>query len=591
VTKEAFMHSAVFFAGVIGVTMVAAGSPPEIYVNGNIYTGDPARPRVEAMAIADRTTTAIQLGMGGLVGPLPDSRVLAIGSNAEIRDLAGPQTKVVDLEGRTVLPGLIDCHGHVGSLGAFGLGRLDLSSARSFDDLVTAVKEASLKGEKGSGGGEWILGGRWDHESWSSRELPTHKNLSDAVPDRPVWLRRVDGHAALANAAAMRAAGVSKDTQSPPGGEIIKGSDGEPTGVFIDTAMSLVERHVPAGALAHSAEDLILKAQAMCLSVGLTGVHDAGVSPAEIETYAALEKSGKLKLRIYAMVAGPHAMKYFDQNQPTIGDRLTVRAAKLYIDGAMGSRGAWLLEPYADRPTDGAGKPYAGLAVGQPEFIEAVASHALQRGYQVCTHAIGDRGNREVLQAYANALASHRSFERPDHRFRIEHAQLLSPADIPRLGAMGIIASMQPTHCTSDMRWVEARVGGERAKGAYAWASLIRSGARLAGGSDFPVESHNPFLGFYAATTRQDAEGNPAGGWQAQERMTREEALRCFTADAAYAAFEEEWRGSLSPGKVADFIVIDRDVMTCPERDILETKVLRTVIGGEEVYEGANEER
>jgi hypothetical protein len=196
-----------------------------------------------------------------------------------------------------------------------------------------------------------------------------------------------------------------------------------------------------------------------------------------------------------------------------------------------------------------------------------------------------------VLQAYANALASHRSFERPDHRFRIEHAQLLSPADIPRLGAMGIIASMQPTHCTSDMRWVEARVGGERAKGAYAWASLIRSGARLAGGSDFPVESHNPFLGFYAATTRQDAEGNPAGGWQAQERMTREEALRCFTADAAYAAFEEEWRGSLSPGKVADFIVIDRDVMTCPERDILETKVLRTVIGGEEVYEGANEER
>jgi hypothetical protein len=264
-----------------------------------------------------------------------------------------------------------------------------------------------------------------------------------------------------------------------------------------------------------------------------------------------------------------------------VDERLTVRSAKLYMDGAMGSRGAWMLEPYADRPTGNDGKPYVGLAVSKPDLIEAVAKHALAKGYQVCTHAIGDRGNREVLDAYERAGAG----TAKDHRFRIEHAQLLSPTDIPRFAALGVIPSMQPTHCTSDMRWVDQRVGPERAKGAYAWSSLLKSGARIAGGSDFPVEGHNPFLGLYAAVTREDDSGSPPGGWHPDQKMTREEALRSFTLDAAYAAFQEADKGSLSVGKLADFIVIDRDVMTCEPHEIIKTRVIRTVIGGESVYE------
>jgi predicted amidohydrolase YtcJ len=329
-------------------------------------------------------------------------------------------------------------------------------------------------------------------------------------------------------------------------------------------------------------------AQELCLSAGLTGVHDAGVSPRDIEVYQRLKDDGRLKLRMYLMVSGPYAMRYFDSNEPIIDERLAVRAAKLYMDGAMGSRGAWLYEPYADRAEDEQGMPYTGLAVSDPEFIEAVARHALERGYQVCTHAIGDRGNGEVLRAYELALRSLPGFaemETFNHRFRIEHAQLLRMDDINSFPLWGIIASMQPTHCTSDMRWVEARVGPMRARGAYAWRTLLDQGAIIAGGSDFPVESHNPFLGFYAAVTRQDLQGNPEGGWMPRERLTREQALHLFTLGAAYASFEEDRKGSLETGKLADFIVIDRDVMTCDEREIPETKVLRTVIGGETVYE------
>jgi len=266
-----------------------------------------------------------------------------------------------------------------------------------------------------------------------------------------------------------------------------------------------------------------------------------------------------------------------------VGDRITVRACKLYMDGAMGSRGAWMLDAYADRPTGPDGKPYTGLSVSSPDLIEAVAKHGLERGYQVCTHAIGDRGNREVLDAYERAM-SQTATRNTDPRFRIEHAQLLSLADIPRFATLGVIPSMQPTHCTSDMRWVDQRVGPDRARGAYAWASLLRNGSRIAAGSDFPVEGHNPFLGFYAAVTREDATGQPTGGWHPSERMTRDETLRAFTLDAAYASFEEQSRGSLAPGKLADFIVVDRDVMTCEPREILGTKVLRTVVGGETVF-------
>ncbi len=547
-----------------GACVLVAGSlalgqapPDQVWLNGNVYTGDATRSRAEAIAIAR-------------------DRIVAVGSNAEIRALMQPTTRDHDLGGRTVLPGLIDAHGHIESLGLFGLGRIDLSGAHSFDEVVAAIAEKVKTTPKG----EWILGGRWDHESWPDRTLPTHAALSRASPEHPVWLRRVDGHAGLANAAAMRAAGVTRESKSPEGGEVVRGRDGEPTGVFIDNAMALIARHVEGSGI--DAAAAILKAQEMCVSAGLTGVHDAGVTPDGVAVYRALAESGRLKLRVYAMVAGSYAIEYFRANKPLIGDRLTVRSCKVYMDGAMGSRGAWLLEPYEDRPRDADGKPYVGLAVSKPAFVEMVAEDAARGGYQVCVHAIGDRANREVLDAYGLALSRR---PRADHRFRIEHAQLLSADDIPRFAKLGVIASMQPTHCTSDMRWVEARVGARRATGAYAWGSLLRSGARVAAGSDFPVESHNPFAGLYAAVTRQTPEGEPPGGWRGEQRLTREEALRAFTTDAAYAAFEEGQKGSLSPGRLADFVVIDRDVMTCDAAQIPGARVLRTVIGGETVFE------
>jgi predicted amidohydrolase YtcJ len=614
-------------AMMVGVVVVLASTvtaQPVVYVRGNIYTMEAApggRPRAEAMVV-------------------DEGKVVGIGSEAEARAVGvargGAKVKVVDLEGRTVLPGLIDAHGHMAGLGSFGTGVLDFGRARSFEEVVNKVAEAAREKSKGKveqrvgtdgnavrgDGGEeeaapgsqpgaqpriqvtppgagargadgrgedWILGGRWDHESWSSKELPTHQDLSKAVPDRPVWLRRVDGHAGLANKKAMEVAGITRDTPNPEGGEIIKDGKGEPTGVLIDNAMSLITRRMPASAGGGTTEEVLLKAQEMCLAAGLTSVHDAGCVPAQLGVYRELAESGKLKIRIYAMVAGYWAARWFDEHEPEIGigaargeatgGKLTIRAAKLYMDGAMGSRGAWLIEPYADRPKDAEGKPYTGLAVGRTDEVEAISRHAAARGYQVCTHAIGDRGNREVLNAYERALSG-----AVDRRFRIEHAQLLSFEDVPRFAKLGVIASMQPTHCTSDMRWVDERVGAERGKGAYVWGSLLRSGVRIAGGSDFPVESHNPFLGFYAAVTRCDESGTPAGGWHPSEKMTREEALRAFTIDAAYAAFEEGERGSLKVGKWADFVVIDRDVMVCPEREILGTRVLRTVVSGEEVF-------
>lgn len=551
----------IFAAAFLALIPFAARAADTLYINANIHTMDADQPRAEAMLVRE-----------GLIA--------GVGSEIELRRaLNDAPAQIVDLGGRTVLPGLIDAHGHLQGLGAFGLGRLELSSAKSFEDVTNAVRE-KIESAKA---GEWIRGGRWDHESWNEKVLPRHAMLSAASPDNPVWLRRVDGHAGIANAAAMKAAGVMRETKSPAGGEIIRDASGEPTGVFIDNAMELVTRALPDSG--ETTEDLLLKAQEMCFSAGLTGVHDMGVSPAEIEIYKKLAAAGKLKLRVYALVSAPYAVRWFEEHERIIGDTLTVRAVKVYADGAMGSRGAWMLEPYTDRPTDDKGAPYTGLAVSEPSFIEDIAKHALEKGYQVCTHAIGDRANRETLDAYERALASRQPGDRRRaHRFRIEHAQLLSPADIPRFARLGVIASMQPTHCTSDMRWVEARVGAERAKGAYAWASLARSGATLAFGSDFPVESHNPFLGFHAAITRQNAEGQPPGGWFPDERISREGTLRAMTWGAAYASFEEEKKGSLRAGRLADFIVIDRDIMMCEAQDILATRVVTTVVGGETVY-------
>ena len=559
------------------LTLVARAQP-NLYFNANIYTLDADRPRADTMLVQD--------GM-----------ILAMGSRQDVREAMGAQgirvIKKVDMQGRTILPGLIDAHGHMIGLGAIGLGMLDLRAARSYEDVVNIVRDRASHVPAGT----WIVGRGWDNESWADKRLPHHGALSKAVPDHPVWISRVDGHAGLANAKAMELAGLSIATRSPPGGEIVRDQNGAATGLFVDNAKGIIGAVIPDG-LTGTAEECILKAQEICLAAGLTGVHDAGVSPDEVDTYLRLEASGALKIRVYGMVHAKDAPTYFEQHPPYDGFKLTVVSAKAYMDGAMGSRGAWLLAPYADRPTGPDGQPYAGLEVSQPDQIEALARHALAHNYTVCTHAIGDRANREVLDAYERAIndwnpetpsdSTPRRYQwlvGADARLRVEHAQLLSPEDLPRFGALGVIASMQPTHCTSDMRWVDARVGPERANGAYAWASLLKSGAHLAFGSDFPVESENPFLGIYAAVTRENLDGEPAGGFHPEQRLTREEALRAFTTEAAYAAFWDERVGSLQAGKLADFIVIDRDVMTCDVREIADTKVLETYSYGELVYQ------
>jgi predicted amidohydrolase YtcJ len=542
-----------------------------VFVNANVHTADPDRPRASAFAISK----------GAFV---------AVGSEREVIDAIDPMGLAdilrIDLGGRTVLPGLIDAHAHLAGLGALRVGVVDLAGTTSYQQVIERVAARAAETPKG----EWVLGRGWDNESWDNpqdnKALPTHDALSEAVPDHPVWIARVDGHAALANQAAMDAADISPETRSPDGGEVLRNDDGSLTGVLVDNAESLVERAIPAGARGDP-ESMIRAAQRACLSAGLTGVHDMGVHPRTAELYRDLSERGILKLRVHAACPSAFAMKHFETNEPYRSERFVYASAKAYIDGAMGSRGAWLLAPYADRPayTEGerAGEPYTGLAVQEPGFIEALARHGLEKGYQVFTHAIGDRGNREVLDAYERAAKS-TGADLAAARFRVEHAQLLAPSDIPRFASLGVIASMQPTHCTSDMRWVEDRIGMDRAAGAYAWASLLRTGAVIAGGSDFPVESHNPFLGFYAAVTRQNPEGSPDAGWRPEERMTRVETLRSMTLDAAYSGFTDHLTGSITAGKRADFIVLDRDVMTCEASDIPGTRVLMTVIDGEQVY-------
>lgn len=537
---------------------LAHAQPDFVFVNARVYTVDGAFSVAEAFAVED-------------------GFFAAVGSEEDVRASIGISTKVIDLGGRTVLPGLIDAHGHMAGLGQLQLGVIDLAGTTSYNEVIERVAERAKEAEPG----EWIIGRGWDHESWPEKELPSHERLSEAVPDHPVWLSRVDGHAGLANARAMQIAEVSAGSTVPSGGEMLLAESGEPTGVFVDNAEAMIARVIPAGGA--SGEDLILAAQRLCLEAGLTGVHDAGVPRDMIEVYRRLERERKLQVRVYGMIPGDQAMRWFEENKPYSGPFFSMRATKLYMDGAMGSRGAWLLEPYADRPSDAMGEPYTGLAVSEPEFVNAVAAHGLAKGYQVCTHAIGDRGNKEVLDAYENAFRDLNA-DTAAARFRIEHAQLLDPEDIGRFATLGVIPSMQPTHCTSDMRWVEERVGAERAQGAYAWQTLLATGARIAGGSDFPVESHNPFLGLYAAVTRQNLEQEPTGGWHPTERMSREQALRALTIDAAYAGFGEERLGSIEPGKLADFIVIDRDYMACPEREIADIRVVATYVEGSPVY-------
>jgi predicted amidohydrolase YtcJ len=526
-----------------------------VVVNARIYTADAGRPAAQALAVRG-------------------DRLAFVGDSAGALALRGATTRVVDLGGRTVLPGLVDAHGHLLGLG-LALRNVDLTATRSLDEVVARVVARARATPKG----QWIVGRGWDQNDWGDTRFPTHERLSQAVPDHPVWLERVDGHAALANAAAMRAAGVTAAARDPEGGRVERDASGAPAGVFVDNAQRLVERAIPAPT--REEQRAALRAAAAELHRhGLVGVHDAGEPRAVIELMEEMAGRGELDLRAYVMVADDSsAIRYYFGRGPRAalgGGRLWVRSVKLYADGALGSRGAALLEPYSDDPKN------TGLLVSAPAHIEDVARRALAAGFQVNTHAIGDRGNRLVLDAYEAAL---RGRPTPDHRFRVEHAQVLSPDDVPRFARLGVIPSMQGSHQTSDMYWAGTRLGETRLLGAYAWRSLLDAGSIVPNGSDFPVERVDPLLSFRAAVARQDARGWPSGGWHPEQRMTRDEALRSMTLWPAVAAFQERDMGTLTAGKYADFVVFDRDPMRAPAEEIGQARVLATYLGGRAVYQ------
>jgi hypothetical protein len=528
--------------------------PPSLILTGGIvHTLDPSRPRAEAIAVRG-------------------DRIAAVGSLQEVRRAVNPAAAVIDLAGRTVTPGLVDGHCHL-----YGLG--NASESLSLRGLKSPAEAAALvqKAAKERPAGEWIEGRGWDQNTWSPPEFPSHAALDAAAPSNPVALRRVDGHALWVNATAMRAAGVSRDTPDPPGGRILRSAAGEPSGVFIDRAMDLIEAKIPRDTPAIR-ERKILAAADAAVAAGITGVHEMGIDDDTVAVYRSLAKSGRLKLRVYALLSGEGQMESLPQRKP---DRdpdgtafFVLRAVKLFADGALGSRGAALLSPYVDEPTS------SGLVLMGPDELRRAAELALKAGFQLGVHAIGDKANRMVLDAFE---AAQKSAGARDVRFRIEHAQIVAPEDIPRFKALGVLASMQPTHATSDMPWAPARLGPSRLAGAYAWRTLLDAGARVVFGSDFPVEDVSPLLGIYSAVTRQDPAGSPPGGWLPKERVSLDEALRLFTAEPAYASFTEARRGRIAPGFVADLTVLDRALT--PDRGLLEARADLTIVGGKIVFE------
>jgi predicted amidohydrolase YtcJ len=494
--------------------------------------------------------------------------IVAVGPADAIR-AAHRNARIVDVHGTTVLPGLTDAHGHLYGLG-LSLDTVNVVGSTSYDEVIAKVRDRAQR----AAANEWVLGRGWDQNRWPGKQFPTAAPLDAAIADHPVWIRRVDGHAGIANSAAMRAAGVTAATPDPEGGRVLRDAAGNPTGVFIDGAMSLIDSKVPPPSPELRKARVLAAAQAIAAN-GLTEMHDAGAEQSTITAIQQLIDEHKFPIRVYVMLTDEQ--KLLDSwlaRKPLIGygDRLTVRAIKMYADGALGSRGAALLAPYSDDPSN------TGLLLSKPEHMLEVARRARAAGYQANTHAIGDRGVRNVIDAYEQSGAT------PADRFRIEHFQVVAPSDFPRLAQHGIIASMQPTHATSDMPWAEDRLGQDRIKGAYAWQTVLHSGARLALGSDFPVEDVNPFFGIYSAVTRQDQKGNPPGGWYPDQKLTLSEAIRGFTSDAAFAAFEESSRGTIEPGKLADLTIVEGDLYAAPQSSLFATKVRYTVVGGEVVY-------
>ncbi len=482
-----------------------------------------------------------------------------------------PEATRIDGGGRTVLPGLIDAHAHVLSFGLLR-SRLNLAGVRSVDAAVASV--AAYAGAHPRA--RWILGRGWNQVLWPVRAFPRAADIDAVVSDRPVWLRRIDGHTGWANSAAMQLAGIVNDTPDPVGGKIVRDANGQATGIFVDKAMGLIEAHVPRPDKAEMRRAITAACDAL-LAEGITGVHDAGIGLTNAEVYLSMVDDGALHLRIYAMTAG--AGDVLDAiAEPIHGrgdDRLSIAAVKLYTDGALGSRGAAMIEPYTDDPEN------RGLPFWTQAQLEEMVARANAMGFQVGIHAIGDLGNRMSLDAFARVQGGKPS----PLRNRIEHAQIVALEDIARFAELGVIASVQATHATSDKNMAEDRVGPDRILGGYAWRRLLDAGAVLANGSDFPVELSNPFHGLYAAVTRQGRDGEPPGGWYPDQALTRAEALHSFTLAAAFAARQEDRLGSLEPGKWADFIIIDRDYFEVPADEIDDIVVLETWVGGARVFD------
>jgi predicted amidohydrolase YtcJ len=538
-----------------------------VLTNGKVVTVDDKIPEARALAV-----------LGG--------KIIAVGTEKDIKRHIGAQTQVIDLKGALAIPGIIESHGHFTGLGASKM-ILDLTKARSWDEIVAMVGEAA----KAAKPGEWIQGRGWHQEKWDKAPepnidgLPLHDALSKAAPANPVLLEHASGHSSLANAKAMELSGITAKTPDPKGGQIIRDAKGDPIGAFLETAQGLIRvrepRLSPEEARARERREVELAARE-CLRNGVTTFHDAGASFRTIDLYKQMAEEGTLGVRLYVMIGeGLPALKAKGAAYRMIGavdNHLTVRAVKRFMDGALGSHGAWLLEPYADLPSS------TGLNTDPIPGLKETARFAIENGFQLCIHAIGDRANREVLDIYEDAFKSHP--DKKDARWRVEHAQHLSPADIPRFGRLGVIAAMQAIHCTSDGPWVLKRLGEKRAaEGAYVWQKLLASGAVISNGTDVPVEPIDPISCFYAAVTRKMKDGT---AFFPDQRMSRMEALRAYTINGAFAAFEEGIKGSLTPGKLADITVLSKDILTCPEEEIRTAEVLATIVGGKILFQKGN---
>jgi len=500
---------------------------------------------------------------------IKDGAIVYLGS--EVEPWITESTEVVDLDGRAVTPGLIDAHSHLLSLGA-ALRQVDAVGTESYQEVIDRVAAGAAAAEPG----EWIFGRGWDQNDWDDQAFPTHEALSAKVPDHPVWLRRIDGHAALLNAEAMQRLGIDAETADPSGGRFLRDETGAPTGVLIDAAMALFSEDLPEAGAGELAQRLELATE-HCVAVGLTTVTELGVSQAEIDAYLAAREVGELGIRTALFLSDDQELldRWFERG-PIVDSEgwLTLRGIKLYADGALGSRGAALVEPYSDDPAN------LGLLLTTGDHVEETCRRALETGFQIGVHAIGDRGGLLVLDAFERCFGE----PRPEARFRVEHAQVMRLPDIDRMAELGIIASMQPTHATSDMPWAEERVGPRRIEGAYAWRRFLDAGVAMAFGSDFPVELADPRLGIYSGISRQDLVGAPEGGWRPEERMTRAEVLRAFTLGAAESLFLDHLVGSLEVGKRADLVVYERDIMQAPVAEVATVPIDLTLIDGQVVY-------